>query len=64
VIAFPGGVEEILRAIARDKDVDVLALAKSFGVSLVGPTPFLTARFPILRHRRARDGKAGRLAGR
>ena len=40
VIAFPGGVEEILRAIAGDKEVDVLALAKSFGVSLVGPTPF------------------------
>jgi mannose-6-phosphate isomerase-like protein (cupin superfamily) len=26
VIAYPGGVEEVLRAIARDKDVDVPAL--------------------------------------
>lgn len=40
VIAYPGGVEEVLRAIARDKDVDVPALARSFGVIPIGPTPF------------------------
>ncbi|MFZ3375524.1 MAG: cupin domain-containing protein, partial [Chthoniobacterales bacterium] len=39
-IAYPGGVEEALRAIARDKHVDVPALARSFGVILIGPTPF------------------------
>ncbi len=40
VIAYPGGVEEVLRAIAHDKDVDVPALAHSFGVIPIGPTPF------------------------
>jgi len=40
VIAHPGGAEEALRAIARDKDVDVPGLARSFGVIPVGPTPF------------------------
>jgi mannose-6-phosphate isomerase-like protein (cupin superfamily) len=40
VIAYPGGVEEVLRMIARDKDVDVPALARRFGVIPVGATPF------------------------
>ena len=40
VIAYRGGVEEALRAIARGKDVDVPALARNFGVIAVGPTPF------------------------
>lgn len=40
VIAYPGGVEEVLRAIACDKDVDVPALARNFGVIPIGPTPF------------------------
>ena len=40
VIAYPGGVEEALRAIAHDKAVDLLALARSFSVIPIGPTPF------------------------
>ena len=40
VIAYPGGVEEILRTIARDKNADVPALARRFGVTPVGATPF------------------------
>ena len=39
-ITFPGGVEQVLVAIARDKDADIAALAHSAGVVLVGPTPF------------------------
>lgn len=40
VIAFPGGCEEALRAIARGGDVDLAALAAKIGVSVVGPAPF------------------------
>jgi mannose-6-phosphate isomerase-like protein (cupin superfamily) len=40
VIAFPGGCEEGLRAIARGGDVDLAALAAKIGVSVVGPAPF------------------------
>ena len=40
VIAYPGGVEEALRAMARDEDVDVPALARRLGVIPIGPTPF------------------------
>ena len=40
VIAYPGGLEDFLRARARDKDVDVAALARRFGIIHVGPTPF------------------------
>jgi len=40
VIAYPGGVEEVLRAIACDKDVDVSAVARGLGVVPIGPTPF------------------------
>jgi mannose-6-phosphate isomerase-like protein (cupin superfamily) len=40
VIAFPGGCEEALRAVARGGEVDLAALAAKFGVSHVGPAPF------------------------
>jgi mannose-6-phosphate isomerase-like protein (cupin superfamily) len=40
VVAFPGGCEEALRAIARGGEVDLPALAAKIGVSVVGPTPF------------------------
>ena len=40
VIAYPGGLEDFLLARARDKDVDVPALARRFGMIHVGPTPF------------------------
>ena len=40
VIAYPGGVEKVLRAIACDKDVDVPALVSRFGVIPLGPPPF------------------------
>jgi mannose-6-phosphate isomerase-like protein (cupin superfamily) len=40
VIAFPGGCEEALRAIARGGEADLAALAAKIGVSVVGPTPF------------------------
>ena len=40
VMAYPGGVEQVLRAIASDKDVDVPALARSLGVIPIGPAPF------------------------
>jgi mannose-6-phosphate isomerase-like protein (cupin superfamily) len=37
VTAIPGGVEEILRQIARGGDIDMRALSERFGVRLVGP---------------------------
>ena len=40
VVAFPGGVEEILRLIARSDEADLPALAERFGVRPVGPAPF------------------------
>jgi quercetin dioxygenase-like cupin family protein len=41
VIAYPGGVEEALRAIARGgKDMDLPGLARSLGVNPLGPAPF------------------------
>lgn len=38
-IAYPGGVEEVLRVIASGV-VDLPALAERFGVLAIGPTPF------------------------
>jgi mannose-6-phosphate isomerase-like protein (cupin superfamily) len=40
VIAFPGGCEDVLRAIARGDVTDLPALAVKLGISHVGPTPF------------------------
>ena len=40
VIAFPGGCEEALRAVARGGEVDLPALAAKLGISHVGPAPF------------------------
>jgi quercetin dioxygenase-like cupin family protein len=40
VVAFPGGVEEILRLIARSDEADLPALAERFGVRRVAPAPF------------------------
>src|SRR5262249_9488597 len=37
VIAYPGGVEEVLRIIAGGATVDLAALAKRFGVTALGP---------------------------
>jgi len=39
MMAFPGGIEEILRAIAGDGEPDVPALAEKFGVRSLGPVP-------------------------
>ena len=40
-IAYPGGVEEILRIIAGGgAAIDIMALAGRFGVTALGPTPF------------------------
>jgi quercetin dioxygenase-like cupin family protein len=40
VVTFPGGIEEILRLIARSHEADLPALAERFGVRLVGAAPF------------------------
>jgi quercetin dioxygenase-like cupin family protein len=40
VVTFPGGIEEILRLIARNDEADLPALAESFGVRRIGPAPF------------------------
>ena len=40
VVAFPGGVEEILRLIARSDEAGLPALAERFGVRRIGPAPF------------------------
>jgi hypothetical protein len=40
VIAYPGGVAEALRIIARGGETENPALAKSFDVQYAGPTPF------------------------
>ena len=37
VIASPGGIEEILRLIARGGDIDIMALSEKFEVRNVGP---------------------------
>ena len=37
VISTPGGIEEILRLIAKGGDIDIMALAEKFGVRNVGP---------------------------
>ena len=39
-VCYPGGLEEALRIIASGSLVDVPALAASFGVIALGPTPF------------------------
>jgi quercetin dioxygenase-like cupin family protein len=39
-VTFPGGIEEILRLIARSDEADLPALAERFGVRPVGPAPF------------------------
>ena len=40
VLAFPGGIEEILYLIANGSQADVLALAERFQVQIIGPAPF------------------------
>jgi mannose-6-phosphate isomerase-like protein (cupin superfamily) len=40
VVAFPGGVEEILGLIARSDEAGLPALAERFGVRRIGPAPF------------------------
>ena len=40
VLASPGGVEEILRLIAKTSRADIPALAERFHVRNIGPTPF------------------------
>jgi mannose-6-phosphate isomerase-like protein (cupin superfamily) len=37
VIASPGGIEEILRLIAKGGDIDIMALSEKFGVRNVDP---------------------------
>src|SRR5689334_3980105 len=39
-ICYPGGCEDAMRIIAKGEVTDIPALAKTFGVSVVGPTPF------------------------
>jgi mannose-6-phosphate isomerase-like protein (cupin superfamily) len=39
-IAYPGGVEDALRVIAKGNEADLLAIADRFGVEHHGPTPF------------------------
>ncbi len=40
VIAYPGGCEEALRAIAKGSKADLLAIAERVGVQHLGPAPF------------------------
>ena len=40
VVAFPGGCEEVLRAIAGGGAAELPVLAAKFGISPVGPAPF------------------------
>jgi quercetin dioxygenase-like cupin family protein len=40
VLAFPGGVEEILSLIANGNQADIPALAERFHVRLIGAAPF------------------------
>lgn len=40
VVASPGGIEEILRLIAKSDKADLPALAERFGVQPLGPAPF------------------------
>src|SRR5882724_13609892 len=39
-ICYPGGAEEAMRMIAKGGVTDLPALAKTFGVTVLGPTPF------------------------
>jgi len=39
-ICYPGGAEEALRVIAEGGVADLPALARRFGVTVLGPTPF------------------------
>ncbi|MGM4959952.1 cupin domain-containing protein [Bradyrhizobium barranii] len=39
-IAYPGGVEEAMRVIAKGGVTDLPALAKKFAIKVLGPTPF------------------------
>ena len=39
-MAYPGGVEAVLRIIAGGDAIDIPALAERFGVVPLGPTPF------------------------
>ena len=39
VITSPGGCDEILRLIARGGDIDLVALAASFDIQILGPMP-------------------------
>lgn len=39
VITSPGGCDEILRIIARGGDIDLVALAASFDIQILGPMP-------------------------
>jgi mannose-6-phosphate isomerase-like protein (cupin superfamily) len=40
VIAYPGGCEEALRALAKASQDDLLAVARRVGVEHLGPAPF------------------------
>ena len=39
-VCYPGGVEQAMRIIAGGGVIDLPALAESFGVVVLGPTPF------------------------
>lgn len=39
-VVYPGGVEEAMRVIAKGGVTNIEALARKFGVSVLGPTPF------------------------
>jgi|ERR1700710_196622 quercetin dioxygenase-like cupin family protein len=39
-VVYPGGVEDAMRVIAKGDVTDIEALARKFGVSVLGPTPF------------------------
>ena len=40
VVCYPGGIEGVMRVIARGGDIDIPALANKMGVQTLGPTPF------------------------
>jgi hypothetical protein len=40
IFAVPGGIEEILRLIARANEPDVRAIAERFRIEALGPDPF------------------------
>jgi mannose-6-phosphate isomerase-like protein (cupin superfamily) len=39
-VVYPGGVEEAMQVIAKGGVTDIDALARKFGVSVLGPAPF------------------------